>query len=116
MTDAAMKMAFANKADILDQWKALAKRIDKLRPKRNRLAHGQIVRHTKNFDVRMVFMPFFHVHQIHREMVDFEQLTVADLSKLFEDFMTLSNDLRRFHNHTISPHEMRKKERPKPSP
>lgn len=108
MTDAAMKVTFSKSAETIEQKKMLRKRIDKLRPRRNKIAHGQIVRQLKgNEPMTIRFMPFYHVHH-HRGADAFEHLSITDLNKLHDAFQELAHDLWEFAQ-SISWSEMRQK-------
>jgi hypothetical protein len=102
MTNAAVQATFARDPELLAEWKALAKRIDKLRPRRNKLAHGQIVRETimgKRL-TKTRFLPFFHMHH-HHGTDAFEQWTVEQVRALRDDFKLLARDMQRFAFKTI---------------
>lgn len=96
MTNAAMRMTFRLHSDVLDDWKVLYKQIDKLRPKRNRLAHGQVVQRTEGEKpTETCFVPFYYGGH-HLDWSAFEKFTAQQVQQLSEEFAKLSVDMFKF--------------------
>ena len=61
MTNAALEEAFSEKPEVREAWKPLHKSLNKLRPMRNKLAHGKIVPVTVVGGANeWRYLPFFH--------------------------------------------------------
>lgn len=97
MTDATVRMTYRRQKDVLERWKSLRKRLDKLRPKRNRLAHGTIGQQSVigSGEVKTRFLPFFYLEH-HHGWDGFEQWTLEDLEQHASDFTDLAKDLTEF--------------------
>ena len=96
MTSAAIKVALAEKPDALTHWGHLFKRIDKLRERRNALAHGQIIVSNAGAKWSVDFLPFYHAaRQAGAE--GHQHWAVPDLMRLEEAFRALALDLWQFH-------------------
>lgn len=100
MVRAALTETYKKQAPVLSAWDKLDKQIDKLRPLRNRLAHGQIVRSRgPNFD-ETSFIPFHHF-AVHKATIEYDHYTVADLKALERAFKLLGQALRQFYWHVF---------------
>lgn len=96
ITNAAMRTTFRLHPDVLEDWKALYKRIDKLRPKRNRLAHGQVVQRTEGEKpTETLFVPFYYGGH-HLDWSAFEKFTAGQVQQFSEEFAQLSVDMFKF--------------------
>jgi hypothetical protein len=103
MTSAAIMSALYKRTDELAHWDELKKRIDKLRERRNKLAHGQIVRVESGEKYSVDFLPFYHFNAA-RDMFSHEHWTAKDLTTLSKAFKATTQDLWNFH-HALLRHE-----------
>jgi len=96
MTSAAITSALY-KTDELAHWKELKRRVDKLRERRNKLAHGQIVRVETGDKYSVDFLPFHHFGSA-KDMWDHEHWTAKDLTTLANAFKATAKDIFNFHH------------------
>jgi hypothetical protein len=96
VVSATVEMTFRNAPELLADWKRFKHRLEKLRPKRNKLAHGQIVQtKTGGRPAVIRFVPFFSITH-HKDLSGFEQWDVAEVQRLAEAFSELRVDLFKF--------------------
>jgi hypothetical protein len=96
VVSATIEMTFRSAPEALNEWQRFKRRLDRLRPKRNKLAHGQVVQ-TKTTGKPLLtrFVPFFCIPH-HKDISAFEQWDVAEVRRLAEEFGKLGTDLFKF--------------------
>ena len=93
VTRAAMAVSYRRQPKVMEHWTEIAKRIDKLRPLRNKLAHGQIIIVAGSGRLASVdFLPFHHFGA-GKSTDEYEHWAVGDLNKLNDAFLTVSSDM-----------------------
>lgn len=98
ITNATMQEAYKADKKVLADWKTVYKQVDKLRPLRNKLAHGRTIivmtsitplKHERRY------LPFFHYYT-HKDWRTFDRFKIEDLENTSEKFATLVQDLHAF--------------------
>jgi hypothetical protein len=97
VVNAAMKEAYKERPDVITVWKKLFDHTNNLRPYRNRLAHGQILRTVVLGGPESVdFLPFHHFGT-HKSQIEYDHWSVSDLNALERSFKLLRDVLCLFH-------------------
>ena len=99
VTRAAMGVTYADNKQVWEIWSELAKRLEILRPLRNKLAHGQILvtsgNHgpgTKMQTLSVDFLPFHHFGS-HKNTDHYAHWSAVDIQSLCAAFVSLAKDL-----------------------
>ena len=96
MVDATVRTTFRFAPAVLAEWKPLHRRLKNVRPLRNRLAHGPIVRRkTGNEPTITRFVPFYHLDH-HISLEGFDQWTVEKLRDCADQFADVATAVRQF--------------------
>jgi hypothetical protein len=96
MVHAAMASSFAPTSAEFGSWSAIKKKLDKLRPTRNRLAHGKVVPVTmKGGAMEFRYLPFYHFFT-HKEREEFAHLDLSDIQQIQKDFGEMVKTLAEF--------------------
>ncbi|MDE2164581.1 MAG: hypothetical protein KGJ53_15570 [Alphaproteobacteria bacterium] len=86
MVHASMGRRFAPNSPEYSSWKTIRKKLDKLRPARNRLAHGKVVPVVmKGGGMEFRYLPFYHFFT-HKERDEFMHLTARDVKAIEAEF------------------------------
>jgi hypothetical protein len=98
ITNAAVREAYQKDAAKLLVWKDLVKQANKLRPIRNKLAHGRTIiiqsaAHPGLHERR--FLPFFQYYT-YKDWRAFERLKIDDIKKMTKSFSELVSNLSTF--------------------
>ncbi|GBE42698.1 hypothetical protein BMS3Bbin10_00761 [bacterium BMS3Bbin10] len=98
VTQAALLMTYRDHPDVKEKWTKFRKRLRNLRPKRNKLAHGQIIQESVGSNPTTTrFIPFYHFHH-HHGTDAFEKWELADIQKLANDFRELGKEMQTYRN------------------
>jgi hypothetical protein len=96
MTRKAVETAFQKDKAVLASWGILWKRVDALRPMRNKLAHGQIIRVERGDEWSVDFLPFYHMGAS-KSNDAYIHWSVTDLRKIREGFNACGKHLWNLH-------------------
>jgi hypothetical protein len=99
VTRAAMDITYSGNKPVWELWSELVKRVDMVRPLRNKLAHGHILvtsgNHGPGTQMRTLsvdFLPFHHFGS-HKNTDHYAHWSAADIQRLCAGFVCLSKDL-----------------------
>lgn len=97
MVHSAVMQTFRNHNDVLEEWKCLRKIIHKLRPQRNKLAHGTVLMKTEigSGKWRVHFLPFYFMSHPKSDEA-FERLSLSDIERLSEQFSEVAHQVTVF--------------------
>jgi hypothetical protein len=96
MVHAAMGRSFPPDSATGLQWKEIKKKLDKLRPARNKLAHGKVVPVVmKGGAHQWRYLPFYHFFT-HKERDEFVHMTELDVRNINIAFNTMVHTLHEF--------------------
>jgi hypothetical protein len=108
MVHAALARSFAPTSAEIGSWTTIRKKLDKLRPARNRLAHGKVVPVTmRGGEMQFRYLPFYHFFT-HKEREEFAHLDLGDIQQIQKDFGEMVKTLAQFGKSIGARQEIRK--------
>lgn len=96
MVHAAMAASFSPESAQFTGWAAIKKKLDKLRPARNKLAHGKVVPVVmKGGGIEWRYLPFYHFFT-HKKRDAFLHMDLDDVTSLEAEFAAMVKTLSEF--------------------
>lgn len=92
LVDAAIKYAYRDRADILEEWSKTKGRLKDESVKRNQLAHGTIVNHHSSAGVEVVFAPYLFKDMISALSKPLDVEAVEKMAAEFEEARRVVSD------------------------